>query len=155
MREILVGIESAEQSRQALRWAIELAGSVSEPGQVRAVHVVPAARAGPLGLPPHVPPSLDEERRESAEQDLRELVRGTASRSSIEVYEQVLEGDPAGTLLDLAEDADLLVLGATAKGRIAGVILGSTSLKCVAAGTVPVAIIPRLDHATSDGDPAQ
>lgn len=154
MREILVGIESAEQSGHALRWAIELAGSVSEPGRVRAVHVVPAVRAAPLGLPPHVPPSLDEERRESAEQDLGELVRGTASRSSIEVNAQVLEGDPAETLLDLAGDADLLVLGATAKGRIARVVLGSTSLKCVAAGTVPVAIIPRLDDATLDDGPA-
>lgn len=155
MRETLVGIESAQQSGHALRWAIELAESMSEPGRVRAVHVLPDARAAALGLPPHVPPAVDEERRASAEQNLGELVRGTASRSSVEVDGQVFEGDPAETLLDLAEDADLLVLGATTKGRIAGVILGSTSRKCVAAGAVPVAIIPRLDHATPDGGPAQ
>lgn len=143
MEEILVGIETAEQSGHALRWAIRLAESLGGTTRVHAVHVLRAPPASALGLPSHIPPSLEEERQTAAEEALDELVGQSATGSAIEIDGQVIEGNPAQILLELAKDTDLLVLGATDKGRLGGVVLGSTSLRCVTEGTVPVAIIPQ------------
>lgn len=148
MHEIVVGIENTEQSAHALRWAIQLADSLGGTTRIHAVHVLRAPPAGALGLPSHIPSSLDEERRTAAEDALDELVRQSATGSAIEIDGQVIEGNPARTLLELAQDADLLVLGATDKGRLTGVVLGSTSLRCVTEGTVPVAIIPQEQTAS-------
>lgn len=142
MQNVYVGIENADLSGHALRWAIELVESIGEPARVHAVHVARSAPAGFLGLPAHVPASLEEERREAAERELQRLVRDATGTTSIEVDALVADGDPAEVLLDLARDGDLLVLGSTSKGRIPRVVLGSTSQRCVAAGEVPVAIIP-------------
>lgn len=142
MRSVYVGIENAEESGQALRWALDLVDAIGEGARVHAVHVVPTARAGFLGLPSHVPPSFDEVRREEAERELGALVRDVAHPSEVEVDARVVEGDPAAVLLELAMHADLLVLGTSTKGPVSSVVLGSTSQRCVAAGVVPIAIIP-------------
>lgn len=142
MRTVYVGVEDAENSGPALRWAVDLVDAIGEEARVHAVHVVRTAPGGFLGLPSHVPPSLDEQRREEAERELDALVQDVAHPSLVEIDAQVTEGDPAAVLLDLAKDADLLVLGASTKGRVSGVVLGSTGQRCVTAGVVPVAIIP-------------
>lgn len=142
MQNVYVGIENADISGHALRWAIDLVESIGKPAQVHAVHVARPAPSGFLGLPSHVPGSLEEERRDAAERELQRLVMDATGTTSIEVDALVAHGEPSEVLLDLARDADLLVLGATSKGRIPRVVLGSTSQRCVAAGEVPVAIIP-------------
>lgn len=142
MRTVYVGVEDAEQSAHALRWAVDLVGAIGEEARVHAVHVVRTAPSGFLGLPSHVPSSLEEQRREEAERELEALVRDVAHPTSVQLDAQVVEGDPAQVLLDLAEDGDLLVLGASTKGTMSNVVLGSTSQRCVASGSVPVAIIP-------------
>lgn len=142
MQRVYVGIEDAEESAHALRWAIELVEAVGEPARVHAIHVLRGAPQGFLGVPSHVPPALEEEHRGKAEDELEQLVRDVMSGTSVNVDARVVEGNPAGVLLDLAQDADLLVLGATRKGRLHQIVLGSTSTQCVTAGVVPVAIIP-------------
>lgn len=46
------------------------------------------------------------------------------------------------TLVDLAADARLLVVGSRGRGRVAGLFLGSTSAHCAHHSPVPVAIVP-------------
>jgi nucleotide-binding universal stress UspA family protein len=45
-------------------------------------------------------------------------------------------------LVDLAADAQLLVVGSRGRGRVAGMVLGSTSSYCAHHSRVPVAIVP-------------
>lgn len=142
MQRVYVGIENAEASAHALRWAVELVEAIGEPARVHAVHVVRTAPEGLFGVPSHMPPELEAEHREKAEIELEGLVLDVKAGTSVTVDARVVEGDPADVLLHLAQDADLLVLGATRKGRLSQVVLGSTSTRCVTAGQVPVAIIP-------------
>jgi nucleotide-binding universal stress UspA family protein len=53
----------------------------------------------------------------------------------------VLEGQVARTLLEHAEDADLLVVGARGRGQFAGMVMGSVSQRCVSHATCPVAVV--------------
>jgi nucleotide-binding universal stress UspA family protein len=59
----------------------------------------------------------------------------------VEVHTTVLEGHPARVLLDLAEKAELLVVGPPATA-IAGVLMGSVALHCVIHSPCPVVLVP-------------
>ena len=54
---------------------------------------------------------------------------------------RVVEGYPAGVLLDAAKDADLLVVGSRGHGELSGVLLGSVGLHCASQATCPVLIV--------------
>jgi nucleotide-binding universal stress UspA family protein len=59
-------------------------------------------------------------------------------------FERVgLEGYPPDELADYTGGvgADLLVLGSRGRGRVAGAVLGSTSLRCLEQAEVPVLIV--------------
>lgn len=49
---------------------------------------------------------------------------------------------PAGALLDMAQGADLLVVGSRGRGGFAGMLLGSVSQQCVRHATAPVLVVP-------------
>ena len=52
-----------------------------------------------------------------------------------------VEGEPVAALVDQAQEADLLVVGARGRGGFGGLLLGSNALKALAASPVPVAVI--------------
>ncbi|MDA8302895.1 MAG: universal stress protein [Actinomycetota bacterium] len=55
---------------------------------------------------------------------------------------RILQGDPAETLCHLAEDADLLVVGARGRGTFATLPLGPVADKCADYSPGPVVIVP-------------
>lgn len=57
---------------------------------------------------------------------------------------QVVEGDPAGTILQIAEEskADLVIMGTHGKGLLAHAFLGSVAEKVLQRIQIPVFIIP-------------
>ena len=52
------------------------------------------------------------------------------------------EGDPAVTLLEAAERADLLVVGGRGDGPFAGLFLGPVGHHCVTQAPCPVVVVP-------------
>lgn len=62
-----------------------------------------------------------------------------------ELTTTVTEGHPAQVLIDLAADAELLVLGSRGRGGLAGAVLGSVSLHCVGHAPCPVVVV-RATH---------
>ena len=62
----------------------------------------------------------------------------------------VLEGDPSQRLLELASDAELLVVGDRGHGVFASVLLGSVASKCAHHSAQPVAIV--RPHRAKEGD---
>lgn len=140
-RQIFVGVDGSEHGRLALRWALGEAGIRG--AQLHAVHVWSYPSAGGLaGLP--VTPSID--LGEAAGARLQEEVdlAVAESGSTVVVHQHVVEGGVAHRLMEVAADADLLVVGARGLGGFASLLLGSVSQQAAHHATVPVAIV--RDH---------
>jgi nucleotide-binding universal stress UspA family protein len=62
---------------------------------------------------------------------------------SAQIYTEMLEGDPAETILDVARsrNCDLIIMGARGLGKLPGLLLGSTSQKVLSLAPCPVLIV--------------
>ena len=123
MKQILVATDGSEHGRNALEEAIELAAAAGARLTVVYVRHVP-------------PPVLGEpfyQRSLSAElchaNEAMALATGLAHTAGVEADAEVLEGDPAKRILEVARlrDADLIVVGSRGLGTVAGALLGSVS----------------------------
>jgi len=60
-----------------------------------------------------------------------------------EIHTELIEGDPAEVIIEVARtrDSDVIVMGSRGLGRLAGLLLGSTSQKVVSLAPCPVFIV--------------
>jgi nucleotide-binding universal stress UspA family protein len=132
---IVVGVDGSPASRRALRWALDIARLTG--AAVRAVTVwrIPVSYA-------HVPDWSDMDLAGAASSTLVETVREVTREDDPSVETVVLEGAAAPALLEAAEAADLLVVGARGRGGFAGLLLGSVTTFCVHHATCPVVVVP-------------
>lgn len=62
---------------------------------------------------------------------------------SAEISTELLEGDPAESIIEVAKtrESNVIVMGSRGLGRLAGLVLGSTSQKVVSHAPCPVLIV--------------
>jgi nucleotide-binding universal stress UspA family protein len=125
---VLVGVDESTAGRAALCWA---AGEASRRGAL-----LTAARAIPA--PEAVPAANDQLRWETGRR-LRDAVCAVTGPQAAETL--VLEGDPAGELVDLSEETGLLVLGKSSRARHRPVA-GSITRYCLLHAHCPVVLVP-------------
>ena len=126
MNAIVVGTDGSEGAEAAVQKVIDIAG-----GRGATVHVVCAdpgrTALERIGLTAKTDPV-----------DLRGVAADVVARderrfleAGFEVQKQVREGDPAHTLIDVAEEegADLIAVGAQGHGALRRFALGSVSAK--------------------------
>jgi nucleotide-binding universal stress UspA family protein len=135
---IVVGIDGSDQSKQALRWALEEARL-----RGASVRVVYAWWARPVLIPGSPVLAGDWElQRRSAEEFVEDFVEQEVDKSAdAEVTPVAVHGIPADVLVQRGKGADLLVVGSRGHGGIAGLLLGSVSQHCVHHATCPVVIV--------------
>lgn len=142
MGRIVVGVDGSNESRRALRWALDEARLRNATLEV--VHAwtfAPVATAG--GFVPYVTADVVEAIRLEAEKvvpgmlaEVKELTQG------IQIDQAVKEGQAAKILVEAATGADLLVVGSRGHGGFAGLLLGSVSQQCAHHALCPVVIVP-------------
>jgi nucleotide-binding universal stress UspA family protein len=141
---VVVGVDGSAGSAAALEWAVGIAARwTSELEVVLAWEVMAPYMA------PH--PHLAEAERE-AEEQARETVGAMVAASSAAeaTRSRTVEGSAVSTLLQAAEEADLLVVGAHgADGILAGI--GSTATRCAVRSEVPTVVVPTEGEAQPDG----
>lgn len=150
MERLVVGVDGTESARAALRWALALAEALrpsQRPVGVEVVRVLAAPPRAALGLPSHVPPSMVDERRREIADELAELAVEVDPDGGRQVRARIVDGDPVEVLVDLASEADLLVLGSSHLGRVSGAVLGSVAQRCIAEASVAVVVVPHTDGA--------
>lgn len=131
-RRLLVGVDFTSASEQAAQQAFAMA---TYGCTVWLVHV--RARGGHQ---PEVP---------LLRQQLSRLVPFDAERAGITVDTQVVDGDePAQAIVQCAKqaDADVILMGTRALGRLEGAILGSVSQAVLAAADRPVMLVPAAER---------
>ncbi len=137
MGRIVVGVDSSKTSLKALRWAIaeaELRGS-----GLMLVHAFP--RPELVGMTMVVTLPSDDELREASEQVLDDALAAAGGAGETAVTKHVGAGGPASVLVEVAKDAELLVLGSRGLGGFRGMLLGSVTQQVIAHAPCPVVVI--------------
>jgi nucleotide-binding universal stress UspA family protein len=145
---IIVGIDDSAGARVALRWALRHAKAMgASVDVVRACDFRVAWIDNDQGAE-----ELAEWKTRTTREARAELHRVaadvvadlTASQSfgpPPDVQALIVEGHPAQVLVDLAKEADLLVVGSRGRGRFGGLLLGSVSQHCVERASCPTAVV--------------
>lgn len=151
MRSIVVGVDGSDESKEALRWAVDEARLRGDTLHATYVWSYPYPYVSAPLLAPPVSTIAISDVRESAEAMLDSVldeVLGDAP--GVEVERAAVEGVPALVLVEAAKGADLLVLGSRGHGGFSGLLLGSVSQQCAHHAECPVVIVrPRTPTRTA------
>ena len=136
---IVVGLDGSDESTEALRWALQecrLRGAT-----LHAVMVWHDPSSYDLGHP-YLSDLKQEE--QAARARLDETIRAVTDEAEFAaMVRHVVEGEPSLMLCRIAEDADLLVLGARGTGGFASLLRGSVADRCAHHSHVPIVIVPQ------------
>jgi nucleotide-binding universal stress UspA family protein len=156
VRRVMVGIDGSPGARAALvrawivaaRWGAEL----------DVVSVFPALPAWFGGRPPPQPGDeairMDTDRRAQAFVDevaTDAVVAGTPGAETVRVGVRAVPGQPSDVLVDLAQDADRLVVGSRGRGLVRSAVLGSVALHCVTHARCPVEVVHQVPATAARG----
>lgn len=143
---IVVGIDDSDSSRQALAWACREAQL--RDADLEIVHTWSYPYVGEAAvMSATYYPELDG--LEAASQSVLDAaVEAAGQHAGLRVIPKLVRGDAVATLLEVAEGADLLVVGSRGRGGFRGLLLGSVSQHCAHHAPCPVVIV-RPPPATS------
>ncbi|MEM9041141.1 MAG: universal stress protein [Actinomycetota bacterium] len=132
---IVVAIDGSTNSLAALDWAIDSAAVGARLDCVMVWDVSPIAfGSDQVAIP---------EASGAAESRLEHLVATRSSRrSDVALTQHFIEGSARHELRRLADDADLLVMGARGHGAVGAALLGSVSTWLLHHARVPMVVVP-------------
>jgi nucleotide-binding universal stress UspA family protein len=135
-RQVLIATDGSESADEAVSAGAELAQALG----ARAVLVYVRPSVGSLGTPYY-----QEKLTEQMEHARAALERARSLLGDVEADEEILEGDAAEQIVELARarDAAMIVVGSRGHGAVAGALLGSVSSAVIHRSERPVLIVPR------------
>jgi nucleotide-binding universal stress UspA family protein len=141
-QKVLVAYDFSEPSRRALEFACKVVRAGG--GHLDLVHIHPELYLGdgPTALEfPWPKPEQEERYLRFLKQELHTAIPPDLEGRAKPI---VVVGDPRQTLLDRARElgSDVIVVGATGKGRVDRALLGSVSRSLVHQSSVPVVTVP-------------
>lgn len=146
---IVVGNDGSAAAEPALRWALDQARAVGGHVQVLRAWTMTSAPRPESQTSGYIPPMEDFE--DAVLKELRAASADTlADYGDVEVEYVAKRGAPADGLLEAAESADLLVVGARGLGGFRGLALGSVSDKVSRHAACPVVIVRNAKSAETE-----
>ncbi len=133
---VVVGVDGSDGSKAALRFALDEARRRSATLRVVTVWEFPATMAMGMVLPADFDVVSARAAEQSAQAAIDEL-----GEPGVPVELKVLDGNPAGALIEQARDADVLVVGSRGRGGFRELLLGSVGQACVHHARCPVIVI--------------
>ncbi len=136
--KVLLAVDGSEHALRAARMAAELARSMKS----TELRIVVSYESIPPYLGEPNMQSAITARMKEAQSVLDQAVKEVGKIPGT-VHTEVLEGPPADAIIDVANtrESDVIVMGSRGLGRLAGLLLGSTSQKVVSHAPCPVLII--------------
>ncbi len=144
MTGLLVGIDGSDNSRKALRWAMQEAALRHVQLTVMTVRPAPARPATMVfwGLSRQPESNLDQDQLREKVQELAAKVAGEIAGTGPEVTVNVSTGNPAEELISASREADMLVVGSRGSGGFGRLLMGSVSSQVTHHAACPVVVIP-------------
>ncbi len=142
MSVIVVGVDQSEQAKDTLRFALEEAKL--RHAKLRLVHAWQYAPIGTAGVESFYPAAGADvsEVRDAAKQALEQTLRESLpDTNALEVERRLVEGSPAGVLVNESRGADMLVVGSRGRGGFSELLLGSVSQQVAHHAACPVVIV--------------
>ncbi len=137
---VVVGIDGSATSVGALEWAV--AEAASRGAQLEVVHSWQMVIAGPSPYAVALDPQpFEDSARFILDDTIAKVDLGALASEPIRT---VAAGSARSTLLDAAEQADLLVVGARGMGGFRGMLLGSVSHAVAQHAACPVVVTPAI-----------
>ncbi len=141
MARIVVGVDGSPGGEEALRFAVEEARLRGATLTVVLAWGVPFSSAVPLALIPSVVTDLETDAAGVLDEEIAK-----ASPADLVVERVLAEGPAVKALIEAAQGADLLIVGARGRGGFKGLLLGSVSQQCAHHAPCPIAIVPHTAH---------
>jgi nucleotide-binding universal stress UspA family protein len=135
---ILLAVDGSEHSYNAAKVAADLARAIkSEKLRI----VVSYDRIPPFLGEPNLQNAINARLLEA--QDILNKAVEVVGDIPAEVHTELIEGDPAESIIDVAttRESSVIVMGSRGLGRLTGLVLGSTSQKVVSHAPCPVLIV--------------
>jgi nucleotide-binding universal stress UspA family protein len=137
---VVVGHDGSRCASQALQWAADLADRAGWPLHVVRAWRIATAPQPPSWQPGFVPPITDYETAVQAdlESDVADVLGAERARAA---RCHVVHAPPVRALIEAAQGADVLVVGARGRGGFAGLLLGSVSDQVTHHAPCPVTVV--------------
>jgi nucleotide-binding universal stress UspA family protein len=145
---ILVPQDGSELAKQAVGPAVEIAKRFDATIVLaRAVHVSFGAMGDAYMATPDLYNDLYTQAQSEAQANLQ-AVAAEIQAAGVKVEAVILEGEPAGALVDLEASGqiDLVVMSTHGRSGLARFVYGSTAEQLLRHGTKPVMLIRAQDH---------
>jgi len=136
--KLLLAVDGSEHALHAARMAADLARTMKS----TELRIVVAYESIPPYLgEPNMQYAIDARMKEA--QSVLDNAVKEVGKIPGKVHTEVLEGPPADAIIDVAttRESDVIVMGSRGLGRLAGLLLGSTSQKVVSHAPCPVLIV--------------
>lgn len=139
-KRIVVAYDGSDQAIKALNTAIELAKAFNS--KLDVVEVVDTAALLGMGFAP-IPSDVIAQIYSKAQNDVEQAKKKAQDAGVKDVTSQVLEGDPATSIIEYASKngADLIVIGSRGLSTFKRLVLGSVSSKVVQESRIPVLVV--------------
>ncbi|MHA7652406.1 universal stress protein [Mycobacterium sp. ML4] len=149
-RGLVAGVDGSSASNAAVAWAARDAALRNVP--LTLVHMLSAyvPTFPQIPLPGGVAVWQEDDGRQVLQQAVK-LARDSAGRA-IEITSELKSSPPIPTLIELSEDAQMVVVGSHGRGAVGRVLLGSVSSGVLRGAACPVAIVPGEPAADSAED---
>ena len=136
--KILLAVDGSEHALHATRTAAELARAMNS----KVLRIIVAYDPIPLYLGEPNMQVVITNRSGEAEEILKAAVKEVGDVPA-GIHTEIIEGDTASAIIEVAitDKSDVIVMGSRGLGRLAGLVLGSTTQKVVSHAPCPVLIV--------------
>ena len=136
---IVVGHDGSKCAQESVQWAARLARRADVDVHVVRAWAMTTAPQPASWSPGYVPPLVEWEK--AVHDELTAHVAAAGLDPAVRVTCHVVHRAPAQGLMEAAQGASLLVVGARGRGGFRGLLLGSVSDQCVHHAPCPVTVV--------------
>ncbi|MBV8789398.1 MAG: universal stress protein [Mycobacterium sp.] len=138
---IVVAVDGSPQSSVAASWAARNAVLRNVPLTVVHAVATPTTTWPPVPYPDSLVTALEDEGKKAIMHAVKIAEEAMQGDRKVPIKRQLVYSTPALALIDMSDDAELIVVGTAGRGLLARGVLGSVSSTVVRHANCPVAVI--------------